>query len=188
VVDTSFWDEWWTRRRRWLSSWFEELGKVMEEAFKEAFETIPKELYREYKLPDGSIVRTLGPLVYGYTVTVGPDGRPVVREFGNFKPTPTGMVKPSEEREPLVDVIPGDKVVQVVAEMPGVEKEDIKLEATEDELIISAESEKRKYRKVVKLPCKVDPKEAKATYKNGVLEVTLNRLEERPRGERIKVE
>mgnify|MGYP000734069888 CR=1 FL=1 len=161
---------------------------MVEEAFKEVMEAVPKELYREHRLPDGSVVRTLGPLVYGYMVSVGPDGKPVVREFGNFKPTPMGMVRPVEEREPLVDVIAGDKVVQVVAELPGVEKDDIKLEATEDELMITAESERRKYRKVVKLPFKVDPKQAKATYKNGVLEVTLNRLEERPRGERIRVE
>jgi HSP20 family protein len=184
----SFWDEWFRRRRRWLSSWFEEIDRMIEEAFREAFKEVPKELYRELKLPDGSTVRTMGPLVYGYTMTVGPDGKPVIREFGNVRPTTTGFVRPSEEREPLVDVIEGDKVVQVVAEMPGVEKEAIKLEATEDELTISAESERRKYRKVVELPCKVDPKGAKASYKNGVLEVVLNKLEERPRGERIKVE
>ncbi|PCN49831.1 heat-shock protein Hsp20 [Candidatus Geothermarchaeota archaeon ex4572_27] len=152
------------------------------------FEAIPKEFYREYKLPDGSVVRTLGPIVYGYTMTIGPDGKPVVREFGNVRPTRTGVIRPVEEREPLVDVIPGDKVIQVVAEMPGVNKEDIKLEATEDELIISAESGNRKYYKVVPLPAKVDPKSAKATYKNGVLEVVLSKVEERPRGERIRVE
>jgi len=183
-----FWDEWLRRRRSWFSSWFEEMSRMIEEAFKDIMETMPKELYREYTLPDGSVVRTLGPLVYGYTVTVGPDGRPVVREFGNVKPTPTGVVRPAEEREPLVDIIPGDKVIQVIAEMPGVEKDDIKLEASEDELFISAESERRKYRKVVKLPFKVDPKQAKARYKNGVLEVTLNKVEERPRGERISIE
>jgi len=183
-----FWDEWFRRRRWGFTSFFEEISKMMEEAFKELFEALPKELYREYKLPDGSIVRTLGPVVYGYTMTVGPDGKPVIREFGNVRPTRLGLLKPVEEREPLVDVIPGDKVIQVVAEMPGVNKEDIKLEATEDELVISAESENRKYYKVVSLPAKVDPKSAKATYKNGVLEVILNKAEEKPRGERIKID
>ncbi|RLF12290.1 MAG: Hsp20/alpha crystallin family protein [Thermoprotei archaeon] len=183
----SFWDDWF-RRRRWGLSFFEEMSRMMEEAFRDLFEVLPKELYREYKLPDGSTVRTLGPIVYGYTMTIGPDGKPVIREFGNVKPSRLGLMKPSEEREPLVDVIPGDRVVHVVAEMPGVSKEDIKLEATEDELVISAESERRKYHKVVSLPVKVDPKSAKASYKNGVLEVTLNKAEEKPKGERIKIE
>ncbi|MEM4699679.1 MAG: archaeal heat shock protein Hsp20 [Candidatus Nezhaarchaeales archaeon] len=181
------WDEW-LRRRRWLSSWFEELSRIIEDAFRDIAETAPKELYREYKFPDGSVVRTLGPLVYGYVATIGPDGKPRISEFGNFKPGPAGAPRPTGEREPLVDVIPSDRAVQVVAEIPGVEKDDIKLEATEDELVIEAESERYKYRKVLKLPFKVDPKQARATYKNGVLEVVLNRLEERPRGERIKVE
>ncbi|MCX8204328.1 MAG: Hsp20/alpha crystallin family protein [Candidatus Nezhaarchaeota archaeon] len=184
----SYWDEWFRRRRQWLSSWIEELGRMIEETFRDIVEAAPRELYREHKFPDGSVVRTLGPLVYGYVATLGPDGKPRISEFGNFKPGLAGLLKPTGEREPLVDVIPSDKAVQVVAEIPGVEKDSIKLEATEDELTIEAESDRYKYKKVVKLPFKVDPKQAKATYKNGVLEVILNRVEERPRGERVKVE
>jgi HSP20 family protein len=64
-------------------------------------ENMPKELYREEKLPDGSIVRRMGPFVYGYSMTVGSDGKPVIREFGNVKParksTPLGVPRPSLE-------------------------------------------------------------------------------------------
>src|SRR5919112_3917459 len=45
----------------------------------------PKELVREYQTPDGDKVREVGPLVYGYSMTIGPDGKPKVREFGNVK-------------------------------------------------------------------------------------------------------
>jgi len=40
---------------------------------------------REYETPEGDKVQEVGPLVYGYSMTVGPEGRPKVREFGNIK-------------------------------------------------------------------------------------------------------
>ena len=31
-------------------------------------------------------IRSSGPFYYGYTMTIGPDGKPVVKEYGNVKP------------------------------------------------------------------------------------------------------
>ena len=45
----------------------------------------PKELIREYETPEGAKVREVGPIVYGYSMTIGPDGKPKVTEFGNIK-------------------------------------------------------------------------------------------------------
>ena len=45
----------------------------------------PKDLVREYETSDGGKVREVGPIVYGYSMTIGPDGKPHVREFGNVK-------------------------------------------------------------------------------------------------------
>jgi len=70
---------------------FEDLDKMFEDILKEAFEDLPEELYKERKLPDGSTVRSFGPFVYGYSMTMGPDGKPVIREFGNFKPSMKGV-------------------------------------------------------------------------------------------------
>ena len=42
----------------------------------------PKELVREYETQEGVKVREVGPIVYGYSMTIGPDGKPQVREFG----------------------------------------------------------------------------------------------------------
>lgn len=75
---------------------------------------IPKELVREYKTENGDIVREVGPIVYGYSMKLGPDGKPRVREFGNLK-TLTDKDQEGEEnfyfgpkitteREPLTDV------------------------------------------------------------------------------------
>jgi HSP20 family protein len=73
--------------------------------------------------------------------------------------------------------------------LPGVEKEEIKLSGTEEKLTISVDTPQRKYFKVIDIPAKINPKNAKSTYKNGVLEVTLPKIEEKkPSGEEIKIE
>lgn len=170
----------------------------MQKEFKEFTSNLPKDYVRERKLPDGSTVREWGPFVYGYSMTIGPDGKPKIREFGNvkpkLKPEPFGAERPSldvkDEREPLVDVISTDGEVKIIAELPGVEKQDIKLRATEETLTISVETTERKYFKEVGLPAKVNVKDAKTTYKNGVLEVTLPKVKEekKAKGDEIKIE
>ena len=199
------WDEdferWFRRRRPWSRGFFgpdfEEMDRMIEEMFKEMADMMPKELYREEKLPDGTTIRKFGPLIYGYSMTIGPDGKPVIREFGNVKPSapraPFGAPRPpleyKGEREPLVDVISDNGTIRVIAELPGVEKNDIKLHCSERVLTISVDTPERKYRKDVELPSAVNPKVSKASYKNGVLEVTLNKVEaRRPSGEPIKIE
>jgi len=93
------------------------------------------------------------------------------------------------EREPLVDVIEEDKQVKVVAEIPGVRKEDIDIRIEGRTLFIRVDTEERKYYKDVNLPAEVELSGVKATYNNGVLEVTLpKKAAEKPRGEKIKVE
>ena len=49
------------------------------------------------------------PYYYGYQITVGPDGKPHVREFGNIKPGSKGLVQQSNTREPLVDTSVDEK-------------------------------------------------------------------------------
>ncbi len=188
--------EWFRRRMRrtpFVRNWFfSDLEEMLERA------RIPKDLIRERKLSDGSTTHDWGPFVYGYSVTVGPDGKPKIREFGNIKPSRKsigfGFTRPDlnikEEREPLIDVISTDGEIKVVAELPGVEKEDIKLHGTEDTLTISVETPNRKYFKDIKMPSKIDPEKAKTSYKNGVLEVTVPKIEKKkkPSGEQIKIE
>jgi len=189
----------WFRRRRYpfFRSWFfedvdkmfHEMEKMMEEEFKTFTSRVPKDYVKERKLPDGTTVREWGPFVYGYSVKIGPNGKPEVREFGNVKPSRLGpQVK--EEREPLVDVIETNGEVRIVVELPGVEKNDIKLHGTEDTLTISVDTPQRKYYKEITLPAKVKVKETKTEYKNGVLEITLPKIKEekKPKGEPISID
>ena len=128
-----------------------------------------------------------GPYVYGFSMRTGPDGKPVFEEFGNTKPPSKEM--PSGEREPLIDVIDEKAQIAVIAELPGVEKKDIKLKAVGKTLSIQVNTPERKYSKRIELPAEVKPNTAKATYKNGVLEVVLKKKEKsKPKGEQIKVE
>ena len=199
LSEKDWWSRWFRRnpffRSRFFSDTdevFREMEEMMEREFKEFSERTPKDLIRERKLPDGRIVKEWGPFVYGYSMRIGPDGKPEVREFGNIKPG-TGYGRPridiKEKREPLADVMTTNGEVKIVVEVPGVEKNDIKLHGTEDSLTISVDTVQRKYFKKVKLPAKVDPKKAKSSYKNGVLEVTLPKeKQEKPQGELIDIE
>jgi HSP20 family protein len=171
-----------------IDNMFREMEKMMEDEFKNLSNKVPKEYIKERKLPDGSTVKELGPFVYGYSMKMGPDGKPDIQEFGNVKKSLKGP-EFKEEREPLVDVVENSTEVRVVVELPGVEKTDIKLHGTDDSLTISVDTPQSKYYKEVELPTKVRIKEAKSTYKNGVLEVVIPKVEpsDNPKGEPISI-
>ena len=135
-----------------------------------------------------SNMRTSGPYGFGYSVTIGPDGKPVVKEYGNVRPN---LLPTAETREPFADVIVDDKekVLKVVAEMPGVEKSDIKIEVVGRTINIDAEHGERKYSTKIPIKQKVEEDSDKATYANGILEVRFNLKEEvRPQGKKVEVE
>ena len=188
----------WTKRRRSpfdkdpffgdIDRIFREMEERMEAEFKDFTKKVPKDYIKERKLPDGSTVKEFGPFVYGYSLKIGPDGKPEIREFGNIKKSLKGP-EVKEEREPLVDVVETNSEIRVVVELPGVEKTDIKLHGTEESLEISVDTPQYKYYKEVTLPVKVKVKEAKSSYKNGVLEVILPKAEapEKPKGEQIDI-
>ena len=131
---------------------------------------------------------TSGPYYYGYTMTVGPDGKPIVKEYGNVKP---GLLPSSDTREPIVDTIVDEKekLVKLVAEMPGVEKKDVKVVVQEKTVNIDAEHGEKKYHAEVPIQYKVDKDSAKASYKNGILELVFNLTEdEKPKGKQVEVQ
>ena len=194
--DNEDYPEWFKKRRNQskdpfsdIDDMFREMEKMMDEELKNFTEKVPKEYVKERKLPDGSTVKELGPFVYGYSMKIGPDGKPEIQEFGNIKKSLKGTPQVKEEREPLVDIVETNEDVHVVVELPGVEKSDIKLHGTEDSLTISVDTPQYKYFKEVELPVKVRVKEANSSYKNGVLEVVLPKAEvsSKPKGEPIDI-
>ena len=195
MSEDEFFSNW--QRRRWrfpTANLFDELEQDFESMFKDL--ELPKDLIRERKLPDGGTVREMGPFVYGYSFSMGPDGKPVIREFGNVKPSlrggPSGGVKPrldvKEDREPLVDTIVNPDTVKVVAELPGVEKPDIALECDGQKLTLKVDTDKRRYYKELELPVEVDPDTSKASYKNGVLELLLTRKKTGSKAKQIAID
>ena len=197
-----FFPDWFRSRRGrrspfgWMDRWFSDVDEMFENMFQDMVKGMPKDLMSERKLPDGSTVRQYGPFVYGYSMSVGPDGKPVMREFGNVKPSRRpgafGMeqpvLEPKNTREPLVDVINEQAQVRVVAELPGVEKSAIKTSISDDSLTISVDSAAQRYYKEIHLPAGVDPDSSKASYNNGVLEITLRKTQPKLKGREIHID
>lgn len=122
--------------------------------------------------------------IYGYQMSMGTDGVPRIREFGNISCGVAGSAG-----NLAVDVIEDEKsgITKLVAEIPGVEKEDIDISLDEDTILIRASREGRKYEGHVPVRNSVDPKQIKAAYRNGILEVTIP-VENRPKGHTVRVD
>lgn len=141
------------------------IGKIMEDAMKHA----------ESPQRDQ-------PFVYGFSMRVGKDGMPHLTPFGSAAQNVPGspVVEAGEEvREPLSDVIDGEKEISVTVELPGVEKGDLSLKVADELVTVRVDKGPRRYHKIIRLPAKVVPQSAKATFKNSILDVTLERQEGR---------
>lgn len=191
-------DDWYSKWRKrnpfgfWSMPDIDEMMKEMEREFmkfKDIEAQVPKDLVRDKRLSDGSVKREIGPIVYGYSMTIGPEGKPTIREFGNVKrggKTPWNEL--TDKREPMVDVVETDKEVRVLAEVPGVSKEEITVLLDNNKLTLSVNTERRKYHKELALPDGVKPDSAKSTYNNGILEITFAKQPSERRGVRLKID
>ena len=182
-------------QRNSLFEGFDEMRREMEREFEENLRDIenkvPKDLIKEYVTEDGAKVREIGPLVYGSTTTIGADGKPIVREFGNVKPKMRAGSRPNilTERQPLSEVSSTDKEVKVSVELPGVSKEQIKIDANEGQVDIKTEDPKRKYHEVIDLPAEVDIDSVKSTFVNGLLEITFTKKsKDKAKSKSIRIE
>lgn len=197
-MSSPFWDEWFKRMRERRGFFFPEIDRMIEEMEKEMSKSFqdmqnkaPHDMVRITKSPDGSIRREYGPFVYGYTVKIDPEGKPIIREFGNIKPglNENGQsIDLRNQREPLIDIIDEKDAVKVVAELPGVKKNEIKLYLDNNLLTIDVDSLNRKYYKELQFPFEVEATTARSTYINGVLETTINKKQSKSRGTELKIE
>lgn len=96
-------------------------------------------------------------------------------------------------RQPYIDIVETDNEIIATAEMPGLNKEDININLTNDKLELSTETkheEEKKgkdyiyrerrsgsYYRSVSLPSSIDVNNAKASYNNGVLEIKMPKTE-----------
>jgi HSP20 family protein len=167
-----------TRRklRRWFGDFLpEEMFQMIEEMMQKMMSEMnegsmfdPKAFEEMLRNPEGT-----SPFVFGFSMNVGPDGKPIIQRFGN--PPGDEGIAPSSILEPLVDVVEEDDEIIVVAEVPGVERDEIKVRIKGTTLTIHAENPERPYHKVIELPGEVKKEEAKSAIRNGVLEVRLKK-------------
>lgn len=116
--------------------------------------------------------------IYGFSIRTGIGETSKIQTFGNIKTVKEKekpKIKITEEREPIIDVFDEKDRVLIVTELPGVNKENIKLELKGDILILQAENEERKYYKEILLPAKVDFESKEESFKNGILEIKFKK-------------
>jgi HSP20 family protein len=114
--------------------------------------------------------------VYGFTVKVGlgdqGDKGIKVEPFGNVRrDAKSGKTVVQEIREPVVDIFEEKDHTLVVAELPGVSVEDVRLEVRDDLLTLSASKGDKKYRKEILLPHSYPRKKMQVSCNNGILEI-----------------
>ena len=111
--------------------------------------------------------------IYGFTVKVGLGGEGVkVEPFGNIRrDEASGQSVVQEVREPAVDIFEEQDHTLVVAEMPGIGADDVRLEVKDDLLTITAEKGEKKYKKEVLLPQSFPREKMQVSCANGVLEI-----------------
>jgi HSP20 family protein len=110
------------------------------------------------------------PFMAGFQMRIGPEGKPSIQFFGD------GPLKGDGSRSPLSEQILDEKsgALRLVMDLPGVEKGDIEITATEESAGVKAERGSRKYKTDIALKARVDPDTGKAEFKNGVLEISFS--------------
>ncbi|MFW9793155.1 MAG: archaeal heat shock protein Hsp20 [Candidatus Thorarchaeota archaeon] len=167
-----------TRRnlRRWFGDFLpEEVFRQIEEMMERMMSEMNEGTLFDSKAFEEILKSQEGtsPFVFGFSMNIGPDGKPIIKRFGN--PPSVEGEEPSSSLEPLVDVVEEDDEIIVVAEVPGVERDEIKVRIKGTTLTIHSDNPKRPYHKVVDLPGNVQKEDAKSAIRNGVLEVRLKR-------------
>jgi len=107
-------------------------------------------------------------------------------------------------REPLSDLKEMDKELIATIEIPGVDKKDIQLQITENNIEVKVEKKQeakvekkgfikseRSYKgfyRSMSLPFKVIPDKTKASYRDGVLEIVMTKVEKKKLEKAKKIE
>jgi len=146
--------------RRWIHDIMADLEKFIEST-EEEIETMLRE-------PPAAGERSFSkPVVYGFSIRLGPEGGPILRSFGD-RPR-KGFREPINEQ--MVDE--QRQQLKIIQEAPGVEKEDFDIKSTEAETRILAARGEHRYQTTVRHQAPVDPATARAAYVNGILEIVF---------------
>ena len=158
-------------RRRNLRDMLDELDRYFEEMEKDFQNSVRRVL--------GEGRQRSGPFVGGFAMQVGPEG-PSIQFFGDNPLHSDGF------RSPLTEQVVDEKggALRVVVDLPGVDKENIVISATERSATVKAEQGTRRYKSEMELKAEVDPDSGRAEYKNGVLEILFSLRDKSNKGAR----
>jgi HSP20 family protein len=173
-------DPWWRRRKKKdplfndIYEELERLGDMIDETMQRIFDN------------SGDVFRGRRNRSHGFSIKISPDGKPRIREI-NSMPSPYDEDDIVDDEEPLVDVIEEGKKIIVLVALPGIDKNDIDVRVTENCLTFNIDTDDYEWYDELDLPTKVKPKSAYATYRNGVLEVRLEKIKNRIRDGKLSV-
>ena len=153
-----------------LGGLIDQLGKLADEADKTDGVTS-----KSGKFDLGSDKRLQG--VYGFSFKTGLGEQGVkVEPFGNIrKDERSGVVEVREIREPMTDLFDEPTHILIVAEVPGVTQEDVRLELHDDILTLAAERGEKKYCKEMLLPVSFSADKMSFTCHGGIVEIRLDK-------------
>lgn len=144
-------------------------GLEKSEAFRERLGAIDKEI--ETRLRSEPLKRTEGGAP-SFQSSFSQRARPRITPPTKGQATRRVKQEAKAPKEPPIDVFDEDTHLRVLAELPGVEEKDIKVELNEAQLTISVSTPTHEYHKEITLPC-VPRGQMGKSYRNGVLELTL---------------
>ncbi len=164
-------------RRRYLKDMLDELDHYFDEFEKTIEDVLRSTLSTGQK-------RFSKPLVAGFAIGLGPEGKPSIQFFGDRVEGTDGYRTPIYEQ--VVDEKEGK--LRLIVELPGVEKEKIEISAVDDKVNLKVGEDGRKYIADMALKRQVDPDTSKATFRNGLLEIIFSLKEKTNKGyRRVKV-
>ena len=98
-------------------------------------------------------------------------------ETMNLQVPTKSITKPLSRKSWPGTIEQSDDEVFITLDLPGFDKKNLELKVKEDSITIKAEQEERKHSSTKKLPCAVDSESAKATYRNGVLDIKVKKAQ-----------
>jgi HSP20 family protein len=94
------------------------------------------------------------------------------------------------EREPQMDIVTSDKEIRIVVELPGVDKQDVRVNNFDNIVEIStSDRAARSYRAIIEVPQDAEMGSAKSSYKNGILVIIFDKeLQPKTKGRQVRVD
>ncbi|HEW94291.1 hypothetical protein DRN84_02325 [Candidatus Geothermarchaeota archaeon] len=169
----------------------EDIFDEIDRLFKEEMRKIRKMITELTRInPDE--IREFGrkgePIVFGFTYRWHSGmNKPEVKFFGNVRPASPYGIKVDDAVSPVYDILDKGDHYEIVVELAGARKEDVKLEMKGRTIYITANTQYKKYSANIQIPPDASTEDIKAKMNNGILIINIPKVESK--GEkRIEIE